>query len=132
MSAIEALVTPTMSDLSASVTVCSVPSFPFTSSELAVTFSMVPLRRCGCCAEADVTAAIRATPVKIAILLICFLQVTCFKGHVAENCFAETCFAETCLRSRAWNMPANDLRAVRLQRRAAEAKPPADLYIGGV
>src|SRR5947209_9318515 len=85
MSAIEALVTPTISDLSASVTVCSVPSFPFTSSELPVTFSMVPLRRCGCCADADATAAIKATPVKIAILLICFLQVTCFKDMLPKT-----------------------------------------------
>src|ERR1700730_4580351 len=88
MSASEALVTPTISALSARVTVCSAPSFDFTSSELPVTFSMVPLRRCACCAEADETAraAARATPAKIPILLICFLQLT-----VSGDLFSGTC-----------------------------------------
>src|ERR1700724_885204 len=80
MSASEALVTPTISALSASVTVTS-PSFAFTSSALPVTFSIVPLRRCvcGCCAIADEAANAATRAAKIPILLIWFLRVSLFQ-----------------------------------------------------
>src|ERR1700730_7710385 len=88
MSASEALVTPTISALSAKVTVCAAPSFDFTVSVWPSTFSMVPLRRCVCCAEADETAkaATRATPARIPILFICFLQLTCSRDLFSETC----------------------------------------------
>src|SRR6516165_1153 len=89
MSESEALVTPTINALSARFTVCSAPSLALISSELPLTFSMVPASRCpaGCCAEAEETAkATRATPVKIPILRICFLPL----GLCCGGCGGET------------------------------------------
>src|SRR5579864_2617531 len=85
MSAMVAFTTPTISALSASVSVTGAPSGPLISSVLPSTFSIVPFTRCVCCADALVTAmaAAKAAAVKIRMVFMSFLpRVGAGKGRL--------------------------------------------------